>query len=342
MKSNEIKKIVKASKEVIKREGYKGYLHLVREKLKKREFTVIDPSTDTVPKFSTLTPEQEDILEQKMVWIFAPPRSGTTWLGSQLLNHPENIIWYEPWIGFHLGIINDDKNISGEDLPFERIYDTMAASSSYFFSPYHKKNWLPALRKFILTRAYSESQTFEKNLIIKEPVGSHSADIIMECFPNSKLIFLLRDGRDVVDSRIDMHRKGSWANLSELVGPMRRKQSTRWYSYQWNKLIERINDAYQNHDPTLRLLVRYENLKNNTFEELKKIYKFLNVKISDDELKKKIQQHDFKRIPSSKKGAGKFYRTASHGGWKENFTREEQELMNSIMGKTLREFGYEI
>lgn len=351
MKLNDFKKIVDASKLSIKKVGYKGYLSSVKEKLKNKDFSIIDHSNELtmnenlqedIPKLPPLTNEQEEILEKKMVWIFSPPRSGTTWIGSQLLRHPENIIWYEPWIGFHIGIVDNDKNIQQEEPQFERIFDTHASSSSYFFSPHHKKNWQPALKKFLLTRAYSESQTLTKNLIIKEPVGSHGADIIMECFPNSKLIFLQRDGRDVVDSRLDMHGKKTWAKLKPINTPKSRRKNIVWYSFQWNKINERINRAFVNHNPKLRLVIKYEELKKNTLSELKKIYDFLDIKISDDELQKIIDAHDFKKIPAEDKGKGKFYRSASPGGWKNNFTKEEQDLMNSIMGKALKEMRYQI
>ena len=294
-----------------------------------------------IPQLPFLNINDENILESKMTWIFSPPRSGTTWLGSQLLKHQDNIIWFEPWIGLHLGSIYQDR-LSDTNPQFERIYDSQSNSGHYFFSPHHKKNWLPALRKFILARAYSEAQSLEKNLIIKEPVGSHAADIIMECFPNSKLIFLVRDGRDVVDSRIDMHGKNTWANLKPLTTPEQRKRMIRWYSNQWNKFIERINRAYTNHNPNLRLLVKYENLKNDTFSELKKIYNFLNIQVDDNELNKIINTYDFDKIPSSNKGKGKFYRSAKTGGWSKNFSQEEQEMMNSIMGDTLSQLEYDI
>jgi len=41
-------------------------------------------------------------------------------------------------------------------------------------------------------------------VVVKEP-GSHAAPLLAEPFPAAKLIFLLRDGRDVVDSR-----PGAW------------------------------------------------------------------------------------------------------------------------------------
>ena len=295
-----------------------------------------------VPKLPSLKDSEEEILEKNTVWIFSPPRSGTTWLGSQLLIHPENIIWFEPWIGLHLGMLFGTEGSIGIEQAFERVYDMQSSGGPYFFSPHHKKNWMPALRKFILTREFSEAQTIEKNVIIKEPVGSHSADIIMETMPNAKLIFLIRDGRDVLESRMDMHGKGTWGNLRPLKTPEQRINAIKRYSFMWNKINERIDRAYQNHNSNLRLKVKYEELKQNTLAELRKIYDFIRVEISDEELVKKIETHDFKKIPESQRGKGKFYRAASTGSWKDNFSQEEQDLMNSIMGDRLKKMGYEI
>ena len=74
---------------------------------------------------------------------------------------------------------------------------------------------------------------------------------------------------------------------------------------------------------------------------MKKIYDFLEIKVRGDKLRKTIKQYDFKKIPDSEKGSGKFNRSAKIGGWKENFDKKEQELMNAIMEKSLKEFGYE-
>ena len=138
------------------------------------------------PSIPPLTDEQEDILEKKMIWIFGSVRSGTTWLGRDLLNHPSTIYWHEPYIGWHLDVIQ------------EWHYE-----DRYFFSKNHMNNIIPTLRKLILARTFSQVQSLSYNIVIKEPNGSGAADIIMNCFPKSKLIFLLRDGRDVIDSIID-------------------------------------------------------------------------------------------------------------------------------------------
>lgn len=281
----------------------------------------------TLVTWNPLSENKEAILERKLVWIFGSPRSGSTWLSTQLLKHPDNIIWDEPYIGVHFNV--------------NRLYQI--EREDYIFSTRKKMYWLPALRKFILACAYAHSKTIRKNLIIKEPNGSEIADIILECLPNSKLIFLLRDGRDVVDSLVDAHQSNSWnPDLSSipLTNQKIRNQKIEEHSIVWKCLTEITRNAFEIHPPQLRLLIKYEDLLKNTLWEVKRIYQFLQIKIDDDNLEKIIDRYSFDEIPQSEKGSGKFYRFATPGLWKEHFSGEEKQLMESIMGKVLKKLDY--
>ena len=278
-------------------------------------------------KFYKLTEEHEDVLEKNLVWLVGSPRSGSTWLGTQLLKYKDNTIWNEPYIGWFLGTYKQWQ----ED------------REDYFFSEKHINFWMPMVRKLILSRAYSQSQSLTKNIIVKEPNGSMGIDIITKCLPNSKLIFLLRDGRDVVDSLIDAHRKGSWnESLTDLRSKEERIDRIKQYSLNWKNATELVFNVYKKQSIENRYFVKYEELLNNTNLELRKIYKFLTIDISDHELSNIVNQHMFDKISSEKKGAGKFFRSAIPGKWKENFTDEEKEIMNSLLSDTLRKFDYKI
>jgi len=89
------------------------------------------------------------------------------------------------------------------------------------------------------------------------------------------------------------------------------------------------------------LLVKYENLRYDTKNELKKIFEFIGIKRTEKELEEIVNKYAFEKIPSAQKGSGKFSRSASPGAWKENLSEEEQKIMNSVLKKTLKKFGYE-
>jgi len=285
-----------------------------------------------IAELSPLTEKEEKILEAKMVWIFGSIRSGTTWLGRDLLRNPSNVYWHEPYIGWLLDVIPE--------------WHSCNENSRYFFHRDHLKNILPSLRKLILARTYSQVQSLSANVIIKEPNGSGTADIIMRCFPKSKLIFLLRDGRDVIDSIIDSHKPNSWNQTNPITkfepftSEKMRLEAIEKHSKDYVRIIETVWEAYQEHDTKLRILVKYEDLLKDTFNEMKKIYKFLDISISDDNLKNIVETYDFSKIPDSEKGSGKFYRSATIGTWKKNLTVKEQEIIISIISSTLTKFGY--
>jgi hypothetical protein len=283
-----------------------------------------------VPTLTSLTKEEEERIEENMVWIFGSPRSGTTWLGRDLLSYNSQY-WHEPYIGWHLSEFKEWRY-----------------RADYFFSYTHKNNWIHLLRKLILMRTYSQVLSFDRRIIIKEPNGSSAAEILMECFPKSKMIFLLRDGRDVIDSIIDSYRPGSWINddpaikIDPLKDEKAKLEAIRLRSEVWKTTIEVVKKAFDNHDQKLRLLVRYEDLRKNTAAELKKIYQFLGIQLDNTQIEKLVQKYAFEAIPEHEKGVGKFYRSASPGAWQQNFNDTEKALINSILGSTLKELGYSL
>ena len=168
------------------------FAHKVENKLK----------GETIPN---LTPEEENKLEQNLIWIFAFRRSGTTWLAKELLSHQTKFL-DEPLIGLHLGRFEVTKE------GITRTIDKMRDQPNYFFSEFYQNTWKFFLRKLILARIYSQFKTLDHKIVIKEPNGSYASDIIGKCFPNSKIIVILRDGRDVIDSSLNALKKGGWEN----------------------------------------------------------------------------------------------------------------------------------
>jgi len=282
----------------------------------------------TEDKINYLSNAEADSLEQQICWILGSGRSGSTWLGTQLLKTNETLIWDEPYVGASFPMVEQWQKNRG---------------SNYFFSPKSQKSWKPLLKKLILNRVFYEFQTIDKKIIVKEPNSGQGMGIILSSLPNSKFLFLLRDGRDVVDSQIDAHSKGSWNEDGvNWVKNQNREKRIELFSKGWTKSIESVYNSFQKHDSNKKLLVKYEDLLQNTLSELKRIYEFLHIEMSDDRLKKITEKYAFKNIPSEKKGQGKFFRKATQGEYQETFSDKEQDLMISIMGKTLEKLDYNI
>ncbi len=300
----------------------------------------------------TLSEQEERQIERNITWIFGSPRSGSSWLGTQLLCHHNIISINEPLIGAHLSILETDvwhmlnppKN--GNLIELRRTIDVHGQEPDYIFCNAYRDVWIFFLKKMILHRIYCQfPESLDKKIVIKEPNGSLSADIILQIVPNSKLIFLLRDGRDIVDSKIDLYRTDSWVKKwiqPPPLTPQRRGWIIISESNIWRKLTETVRAAYEKHDPSRRLLIKYEDLRYETMKQLKKIYDFLEIPITDEELEVLVSRYSFENIPEDEKGKGKVARKAKPGGWRETFTEEEKEIMHSIMGDLLNEFGYDL
>jgi len=298
-----------------------------------------DSKVNILPKFKELSQEEEDILEKNIVWLFGPRRSGTTWLGKQLLSYNTHYM-HEPDITAHFEM---PMNPNAEKL--ERRIDSKKKNESYFFSEKYKKTWIYYLRKLIIHRIFAQIQDNSKKIIVKEPSSLLDAsDIIAEATPNSKKIILLRDGRDVIDSLLDARQKEGWLvkNQKVLLPNEQRPSFISHRAKLWVHQTEILMKTYENTPPNLRIIVRYENLRKNTVEELEKIYKFLDIDIPIEEIKNLVEKYKFENIPAEEKGEGKFYRSASPDKWKESFSKEEVEIMTQIMGDVLKKVGYEL
>ncbi len=285
-----------------------------------------------------LDDEQESIFERNIVWIFGSARSGTTWLGTELLSYNTRTV-DELRIADHLG---STLLMETGGSPVRRL-DHHSRRPSYFFSKRYENTWIYFLRKLFLNRIYSEISDFSHKIIIKEPMGIGAPDIISKCMPQSKIIILLRDGRDIIDSLFDSRRdENSWGVKMGFTSldQNKRLEFVERQARTWIKLVEVLMKAYDNHPSELRMIIKYEDLRQNTILVLQKTYEFLQIEIKKNELENIVKKYSFENIPSELKGQGKFRRFASPGKWKDNFNDEEKSTIEKIMGSTLKKLGY--
>jgi hypothetical protein len=285
----------------------------------------------------------------RLVWIFGSSRSGSTWLLQMLSELDGAVAIDDPHLGHHLGVwrpIPLAWAISQEDPPgLTTLLDLKADEDGYFFAERYRDAWWKPLHDLIVARF--EAQACDSGplpssptYIVKEP-GSHVAPLLTELFPKSKLVFLLRDGRDVVDSWLDAYREGSWAIRGGAfpVAPDGRIALIRWLSAVWVFRSRAVQRAFEERDPDDRALIRYERLRTDTEGCLGEICEVLGLPAAG--LEEVVARHRFERLPTSARGPGCEARAASPGGWRENLSGEEQAAMHEVLGEALAEFGYE-
>jgi hypothetical protein len=288
----------------------------------------------------------------RLVWIFGSSRSGSTWL-LRMLSALERVIPIDdPHLGHHLGVWRPIPLAwaTAKDPPkLGTLADYKREKPDYLFSDRYRDVWLPKLRELIEDRF--EAQAAEQIaaggpvdrpiVVVKEP-GSHAADTIMELFPESCLIFLLRDGRDVVDSWLDAYRDGSWATDEGAypIDDAGRPALIRWQSSVWLHRTEVVQATYARTDPARRVLIRYEELRDDPAGALASICEVLGIEAGTDALARIAAAHEFSRVPRSRRGAGREIRRADPGGWAEHMSRGEILAMHEILGEKLDELGY--
>ena len=86
------------------------------------------------------------------------------------------------------------------------------------------------------------------------------------------------------------------------------------------------------------MLVRYEDLRTNTLETMRRIYSTLGIPVDEGELARVVEKHSWEKIPEENKGDGKFYRKATPGGWREDLTPEQARIVEKVTAPLLAEF----
>lgn len=285
--------------------------------------------------------------EDRLAWIFGSSRSGSTWLLKMLSELQGVVPVDDPHLGHHLGVWRPIPLAwaACENPPrLDTLLDLKAEEPGYFFAERYRDAWWEPLRELIGARFEAQAtesgdSSAAERFVVKEP-GSHAAPLLAELFPASKLIFLLRDGRDVVDSWLDAYSEGSWA-ISGGAFPVAREGRIpliRWLSEVWAFRSRAVREAFETRPPEGRILIRYEDLRTDTAVYLEQVCAMLG--LDRGGLRDAVARHSFDEVPSAERGPRREVRSAKPGGWRENLNSAEQAAMHDVLGEALVEFGY--
>jgi Sulfotransferase family len=260
----------------------------------------------------------------------------------------------EPLIGLHLGVVFDQVIAAppkAGPAAGGRIYDliNLVGEDDYFFNDNHRHVWEPALRNLLLARFQEQMQQRglqpgRSRMLLKEPHGSEGTDLLSSALPQSRMLLLVRDGRDVLDSELDSIAPGAWSSYAistEALDADERNQLIEAQAMRWVLRSRVSQQAFGRHDESLRLMLRYEDLLADTETHVARIVDWLGLPRPAN-LSEVVAATQFSALPADRTGPGQFARAASPGLWRERFTAEEQAMLAKIMGEQLAILGYDV
>jgi len=276
------------------------------------------------------------ISPENIVWIFGAARTGSTWLSEMMGDLKGHTVWREPLVGALFG-----------NLFYERAKHLIGKPGKhYIFGEHYRESWLTSIRAFVLKEAsgrFPEVAGSGNYLVIKEPNGSFGAPLLMEALPESRMILLIRDPRDVTASSLEARSEGGWRYEnrkkweSKPLVDKDRDAAVRNRARSYLQRIEKTRQAYEAHQGR-KVLVKYEELRADTLEEMKRIYSALEIPVDEGELAKAVEKRSWENIPDEEKGPGKKRRKATAGGWREDLTPDQARIVEEVTRPLIEEF----
>lgn len=275
-------------------------------------------------------PADDALQASNIVWIFSSGRSGSTWLASMMAEMEDHHVWHEPTVGALFGNVYFGDPWIGE----------AHRNGPLFILGTQRETWLSLIRSFVLdtARAMFPHVGPTGTLVVRETYGSIGAPLLLEALPESRMVLLIRDPRDVVASSRDAFKPNHWG--SNALGA---ESVPKYTTEEWSTLyVRNVGNAKRAYEAQAgrKALVRYEDLWVGSLSTLERIYSELDIAVDELQLTGAVEKHSWERIPDSAKGKGKgkFYRKGVPGGWKSDLTAEEVTTVERITASILDEY----
>ncbi|MBX3036878.1 MAG: sulfotransferase [Anaerolineales bacterium] len=224
---------------------------------------------------------------------------------------------------------------------------------------------LRASADFILER---EAIKENKNIVgDKSPSSNIHGQAVRDMhaiYPDAKLIYIIRDGRDVLiserfrnfveeskfltqeDKRIIADLKVDSVPFTSGYRSIFTESFIRNIAKRWADDVNEIDSEAKRLYKKNYLSIRYEDLLENPFDEMSRVWKFLGTKKVDKSLTKKINA-EMKSNPDEQwqaernEGIASFLPKGQAGNWNRLFTERDKSIFKEIAGEVLIKWKYE-
>lgn len=183
-------------------------------------------------------------------------------------------------------------------------------------------------------------------------------------YPDAKLIYIVRDGRDVLvserfrnfveeskfltseDKRIIANLKTDSIPFSDGRRSIFTEASIRNIAKRWADDLNEIDSESKRLYGENYISLRYEDMLSQPFAELSRLWEFLGVKNVSKELEKQLlaemsSNPDEEWQAQRNEGIASFLPKGQAGNWRRLFTEKDKLLFKEIAGEALVKWGYE-
>lgn len=288
-------------------------------------------------------------------FVISAPRSGSTWLTTALNGHPEIFATEQRLFGNFCEIW---QNNDGSQTPRITFDSYCRAFGQHYFYQFMNRNYDSFVDDFQKSFVnflchFAKGRTGKEIIVDKITPYPGTAQLVVNeikrLFPDSKIIHLVRDGRDVLTSGTfdwllkDAEGTDRHAFYFNPIPGMRlerffdAKVIKKWAA-NWCETI----DIFQHQPPTTR--ITYEAMKDDMPVALQGIFDALGVQSSNEIANKCAENSTFEimsgRPPGQEEPTAKA-RKGIVGDWKNYFTLADGELFDALAGEQMAQMGYE-
>jgi hypothetical protein len=309
---------------------------------------------------------EEEIAEAKTFFplekffIFGHARSGTTMLTRLIRLHPQVHCNYQAHFFTRLPLL--ESLVSTED-----IGDWMSRKSNRWnrgrdLSPVV----LRAVADYILERdARLEGKRIVGDKSPSSLLDGQSVRLMHKVYPDARLIYIVRDGRDAAISHrfqafIDFPEKLSKEDLQIRTDFVRNpqiylsgersiftKSALDQAAKGWERNVSETDRIGKELYRQCYISLRYEDLLQDPWEQMQRLWSFLEASPADQELENALneemsQNPDADWQQQKAKEIAQPLQKGKRGGWHEVLTPADKKTFEEIAGQTLKTWGYPV
>lgn len=310
-----------------------------------------------------ITPEEVAEIKQffprEKFFIFGHARSGTTLLMRLVRLHPEVHCNYQAHFFTRQPLLKSLVNTPEAEEWLTRKSNRWNQGRD--LSPLI----LRAAADFIMERdAAKEGKLIVGDKSPSSTIHGQAVRDLHSIYPDAKLIYIVRDGRDVLISErfrnLVEESKFLKAEDKRIIEELRKDQNQftngthsifteiviRRVAKGWVTNVQEVEEEGKRLFGDHYCSLRYEDMLEHPFEELSRLWKFLGVKKRDESLEEKIKAEmesnpDEEWQAKRNEGIASFLPKGHAGNWERLFTARDKSLFKEVAGEMLIRWNYE-